>query len=271
MKACGDIVGSRWLRITFNDTRREGLAKEHACGLLMYRSAGTKLWGGRKFTKRQRVDKSQQTAPASQHLSLSPPTLSLLLPTTPSRKARLLRRARFGASPGDRYVTPPKTPWHNYTSVALKGEGRGRGRGVGEEMVGAEREWVSEWEEKWRVCGVGGAGGCFTPGLFKETAQGMPLALLTKHFFSFFFRLFCFFLSIAGCAPVKSSGPQSSPTAIWGCLRNFFPQILGLFQCWCFKWIIQCCCGHAEGYSGSEERWRFNVRLGAEGVSLNSL
>lgn len=45
------------------------------------------------------------------------------------------------------------------------------------------------------MCGVGGAGGCFTPGLFKETAQGMPLALLTKHFFFFFFFAFLFFFS----------------------------------------------------------------------------
>lgn len=106
----------------------------------------------------------------------------------PRRKARLLRRARCGASPGDRYVTPPKTLWHNYTSVALKGEGR-RGRG-GRRSEGA------------RSGGVVGAGGCFTPGLFKETAQGMPLALLTKHFslslppslpLSLFF-LFLFFL-----------------------------------------------------------------------------
>ena len=112
------------------------------------------------------------------------------------------------------------------------GEGGIRGeRGGGGD--GWYRARVSEWEEKWRVCGVGGAGGCFTPGLFKETAQGMPLALLTKHFFFFFlpffffFFPFFFFLSIAGCAPVKSSGPQSSPTAIWGCLRNFFSQTSG--------------------------------------------
>lgn len=119
--------------------------------------------------------------------------------------------------------------------------GEGGSRGGRERVGGGGDGWyrarVSEWEEKWRVCGVGGAGGCFTPGLFKETAQGMPLALLTKHFFFFFFLPFCFFflpfffffffLSIAGCAPVKSSGPQSSPTAIWGCLRNFFSQTSG--------------------------------------------
>lgn len=57
------------------------------------------------------------------------------------------------------------------------------------------------------MCGLGGAGGCFTPGLFKETAQGMPLVLLTKHFFFSFF----FSLSIAGCAPVESSGPPVFP------------------------------------------------------------
>lgn len=240
---------------------------------IMYWSVVTKLWGGEKFTKHQPSDKSQQTDLASQLLSLLRARF-LSQSLSHNRKARHLRRAWYGTSPGDRYVTPPKTLWHNYTSVALKGKGRGAEGRVGEwegGVLGTERERVSEWEEKWRVCGVGGAAGCFTPGLFKETAQGMPLALLTKHFSFFFFCLFVFFLSIAGCAPVKSSGPQSSPTAIWGCLRNFFSQTLGLFQCWCFKWIIHHCCGQAEGYLGGEDRWWFNVTLRAKGVSPNLL
>lgn len=83
----------------------------------------------------------------------------------------------------------------------------GNGGSRGEKGDGGYRARVSEWEEKWRVCGLGGAGGCFTPGLFKETAQGMPLVLLTKHFFFSFF----FSLSIAGCAPVESSGPPVFP------------------------------------------------------------
>lgn len=58
-----------------------------------------------------------------------PPSLPLPLSVSPNRKARLLRRARYGTSPGDRYVTPPKALWHNYTSVALKGGGwEGEGR-----------------------------------------------------------------------------------------------------------------------------------------------
>lgn len=60
----------------------------------------------------------------------------------PRRKARLLRRARCGASPGDRYVTPPKTLWHNYTSVALKGEGR---RGRGGETERRSEKWRGGW------------------------------------------------------------------------------------------------------------------------------
>lgn len=62
------------------------------------------------------------------------------------------------------------------------GEQQG-GWGVQRERGGGQGE---REEQKWRV---GGAAGCFTPGLFKETAQGMPLAHLTKHFPSpsFFF------------------------------------------------------------------------------------
>lgn len=90
--------------------------------------------------------------------------------------------------------------------MAGRGEVR---RVVGEQHggLGGYRERVeggmeSERRRSGGVCGVGGAAGCFTPGLFKETAQGMPLAHLTKHFPSpsFFspppryFPPFCFFL-----------------------------------------------------------------------------
>lgn len=85
-----------------------------------------------------KVNKQPQQASLSRSLSISLPlslshshSLPLSLPTTPNRKARLLRRARYGTSPGDRYVTPPKTLWHNYTSVALKGDGRVERGGVG--------------------------------------------------------------------------------------------------------------------------------------------
>lgn len=40
-------------------------------------------------------------------------------------KASKRERERGGMSLGDRYVTPPKALWHNYTSVALKQENGG--------------------------------------------------------------------------------------------------------------------------------------------------
>lgn len=112
-----------WLCFRFNDTQKKMLAVS-TCG----RQAAycTRAWeqnfeGGGKFIKHHYGDKSQQTASASRLLSI--PT------TQPNRKARPLRRARYAASPGDRYVTPPKTLWHNYTSVALKGVEVGGRRG----------------------------------------------------------------------------------------------------------------------------------------------
>ncbi|KAI3364519.1 hypothetical protein L3Q82_011299 [Scortum barcoo] len=69
-------------------------------------------------------------------------------------KARLLQRARYGTSPGDRYVTPPKTPWHNYTSVALKGEERrgGGGGGGGRMEVGGEVDGGCRARKERPVC-----------------------------------------------------------------------------------------------------------------------
>lgn len=112
---------------------------------------GNKTLGWRKVYEASiqwQKSTNNPSQPASLSLALSPST-----PTTPNRKVRLLRRARYGTSPGDRYVTPPKTLWHNYTSVALKTEGEGGageawwGTGVAggrKEMVGTEQEWVSE-------------------------------------------------------------------------------------------------------------------------------
>ncbi|KAK5620616.1 hypothetical protein CRENBAI_021384 [Crenichthys baileyi] len=104
--------------------RNRDLASEHECGRAAASCTGAReqnFEGGGKFIKHHYGDKSQQTASASRLLSIPV--------TQPNRKARPLRRARYAASPGDRYVTPPKTLWHNYTSVALKGEGGGEGVG----------------------------------------------------------------------------------------------------------------------------------------------
>lgn len=170
------------------------------------------FWAAEKFTKRHRSDKSQQTDPASPHHSLY---LNLSHPAGRRGSSGEYDMARLQVTDMSHHLKPcgtiiPLSLWRE------EGEGGGRR---------CER----------RSGGVVGAGGCFTPGLFKETAQGMPLALLTKHFSLppslslFFFAFLFFFLSIAGCAPVKSSGPQSSPTAIWGCLRNFLADIWACF------------------------------------------
>lgn len=175
---------------------------------LMYRRATTKLLGGGKFTKHHRGDKSQQTDPASPRRSLY---LNLSRPAGRRGSSGECDTARLQVTDMSHHLKPCGT----IIPLSLWRERGGTGDGASE-----------------RSGGVVGAGGCFTPGLFKETAQGMPLALLTKHFPlspSLSFLPFCFFLSIAGCAPVKSSGPQSSPTAIWGCLRNFLADIWACF------------------------------------------
>lgn len=249
----GGVRRQRRLCISFNDTQTE--PRVWPPRRLMYRSVVTKLWGGGKFTKRQtRWQKSTNSPSKPASLALSPSlflslshTLTLSLSRSPRHPTG--RRGSSGEHDTARLqVTDMSHHLKPRGTIIPLSLWREMGGWRGGES-GGEREWgggggdgwyrarVSEWEEKWRVCGVGGAGGCFTPGLFKETAQGMPLALLTKHFFFFFFFAFLFFfssiffffffLSIAGCAPVKSSGPQSSPTAIWGCLRNFFSQTSG--------------------------------------------
>lgn len=183
---------------------------------LMYRSKPTKLLGGEKFTKHHRGDKSQQTDPASPHRSLY---LNLSRPAGRRGSSGEYDTARLQVTDMSHHLKPCGT----IIPLSLWREKGGGGEGETERT----NERASE-----RSGGVVGAGRCFTPGLFKETAQGMPLALLTKHFSlspSLSFLPFCFFLSIAGCAPVKSSGPQSSPTAIWGCLRNFLADIWACF------------------------------------------
>lgn len=235
---------------------------------------GNKTLGWRKVYEASiqwQKSTNNPSQPASLSLALSPST-----PTTPNRKVRLLRRARYGTSPGDRYVTPPKTLWHNYTSVALKTEGErggggsvvGNGGSRGEKGDGGYRARVSEWEEKWRVCGLGGAGGCFTPGLFKETAQGMPLVLLTKHFFfSFFFFLeYCWV-----CSSRILWAPSLPPQPFEDASESFSRRYRACFSADVSNEYCNAAAAMQRGYLGSKDRCRFNVKLAAEGLSLYSL
>lgn len=183
-----------------------------------------------------------------------PLSLSLSLTTTPNRKARLLRRARYGASPGDRYVTPPKTPWHNYTSVALKGgeEGAG-GVGGGRRGVPSESEWGVEGVQRgWWCCWM----------LYswliqrdspRDASRSSNKALLFL-FFCLFFLEYCW---------VRSSQILWAPVFPLSHLRmpqKLFLADIGPVSVLMFEWIIQCGCGHTKGYSGSEAGWWFNVR-----------
>lgn len=233
---------------------------------------GNKTLGWRKVYEAS-IQWQKSTNNPSQPASLSL-ALSASTPTTPNRKVRLLRRARYGTSPGDRYVTPPKTLWHNYTSVALKTEGERRGEarwgtGVagGEKGDGGYRARVSEWEEEWRVCGLGGAGGCFTPGLFKETAQGMPLVLLTKHsFFSvFFFLEYCWV-----CSSRILWAPSLPPQPFEDASESFSRRYRACFSADVSNEYCNAAAAMQRGYSGSKDRCRFNVKLAAEGLSLCS-
>lgn len=76
-----------------------------------------------------------------------------------------------------------------------------------------------------------GAGGCFTPGLFKETAQGMPLALLTKHFsLSPSLSLFAFLFFLEYCW-VRSSQILWAPSFPPQPFEDASETFLGLFPC----------------------------------------
>lgn len=81
------------------------------------------------------------------------------------------------------------------------------------------------------MCGLGGAGGCFTPGLFKETAQGMPLVLLTKHFFfSFFFFLEYCWVCSSRILWAPSLPPQPFEDASESFLADIGPVSVLMFQ-----------------------------------------
>lgn len=214
-----------------------------------------KLWGWWKVCEAsprwQKSTKQPEPAPASRHPA---PT-----PTQQEGEEASLRRERDRESAIRRIsrwqdMSHHLKPCGTIIPPSLWREKEGGGKcvcGGGGVTVGTE--WVRGKVEG--CAGVGGAAGCFTPGLFKETAQGMPLALLTKHFFFFS-------LSIAGCAQVKSSGSQSyppqTPQPFEDASETFSLRHRGLFQSWCFKWTLQFCRGHRDrekerGYCGSED------------------
>lgn len=143
----------------------------------------------------------------------------------------------------------------------------GNGGSRGEKGDGGYRARVSEWEEKWRVCGLGGAGGCFTPGLFKETAQGMPLVLLTKHFFfSFFFFLeYCWV-----CSSRILWAPSLPPQPFEDASESFSRRYRACFSADVSNEYCNAAAAMQRGYLGSKDRCRFNVKLAAEGLSLYS-
>lgn len=176
----------------FNDTCR-GSSRAHGGPPGVYRSKTLRAAGSL-----QSVDagtKSQQTASAVRLLSI---------PTTPNRKASPLLRARCAASPGDRYVTPPKTLWHNYASVAEQPRGGG--------SVGGGAEWLSERR----------SGGCvgwwcswmLYSWLIQRDSPRDASRSSNKALLLFFFFLPFLSLCIAGCAPVKSSESQSLPPSL---------------------------------------------------------
>lgn len=166
---------------------------------LMYRSKPTKLLGGEKFTKHHRGDKSQQTDPASPHRSLY---LNLSRPAGRRGSSGEYDTARLQVTDMSHHLKPCGT----IIPLSLWREKGGGGEGETERT----NERASE-----RSGGVVGAGRCFTPGLFKETAQGMPLALLTKHFsLSLPLSLFCLFVFswvLLGALQSNPLGPSLPP------------------------------------------------------------
>lgn len=201
---------------------------------------------------RRKVYKASPRWQKSTNRPSQPTSFSLSESLPPCRKARLLRRVRYGTSPGDRYVTPPKTLWHNYTSVALKGEGR---RGRRSERAKWRGGWCWWMLYSWLIQRDSPRDAS------RSSNKALPSLSLSLFFAFLFFLEYCW---------VRSSQILWAPVFPHSHLRmpqKLSRRHLGLFRCWCFKWIIHVCCGHAEGYLGSEDRWRFNVTLTAEGMS----
>lgn len=212
----------------------------------MYRSAATKLLGGGKFTKRHRGDKSQQTEPASPHRSLY---LNLSRPAGRRGSSGEYDTARLQVTDMSHHLKPCGT----IIPLSLWREKGGGGDGANERA-----------SEKWR------GGWCWwmlyswliqrdSP---RDASRSSNKALLSLSLLPFFFFLeYCW---------VRSSQILWAPVFPHSHLRmpqKLSRRHLGLFRCWCFKWIIHVRCSHAEGYLGSEDGWRFNVTLAAEGMS----
>ena len=139
-------------------------------------------------------------------------------------------------SPGDRYVTPPKALWHNYTSVAPKQENGGV----------REEEWVRGREEK----GVEGG------------REGVALLWESHQCFWLIHRdsprdasrapnkAFLRFLNMA--ARVRSSQLlwASLPSQTFQDASETFLSDIRPFYCWCVKWIIKCHCGQRKADLG---------------------
>lgn len=135
---------------------------------------------------------------------------------------------------------------------------RQKGRGGGGSVVGnggsrgGERRWWVQSKSEWVRGEVEGvrARWCWWMLYSRLIQRDSPRDASRSSNKALLFFLFFFPWVLLGVLQSNPLGPQSSPSAIWGCLRKFFSQISGLFQCWCFKWILQCCCGHAEGLLG---------------------
>lgn len=156
----GGVRRQRRLCISFNDTQTE--PRVWPPRRLMYRSVVTKLWGGGKFTKRQtRWQKSTNSPSKPASLALSPSlflslshTLTLSLSRSPRHPTG--RRgssgehdtARLQVTDMSHHLKPrgtiiPLSLWREMGGWR-GGESGGEREGGGEEMVGTEREWVSE-------------------------------------------------------------------------------------------------------------------------------
>lgn len=252
-----DIVCSQRLYIRFNDTHWRARAIEHTC---VRRGAScTGAWQQnfgvaeslRSINTVTKVNKQPQPASISLSRSLS---LSLRLPPRhPTGRWGFSGEhdtARLQVTDMSHHLKPcgtiiPLSLWRQKGRGGDGGSvvGNGGSRG-GKEMVGTEREWV-----RGEVEGVR-ARWCWWMLYSRLIQRDSPRDASRSSNKALLFFLFFFPWVLLGVLQSNPLGPQSSPSAIWGCLRKFFSQILGLFQCWCFKWILQCCCGHAEGLLG---------------------